>query len=154
MYSRALTTPFLCTMSCVLMRVSYCYYIQKLAAQCKVGEQCRVQASGLKRTALRLASLSRCHATILEWTKLQARLWWSFLPAIDFAGVPAYISTRLLKWISIRFVSRDYARHPSNFLKALSLPPLSPRLPTSRKASFRLRKTLINLGWTFINLFH
>jgi len=37
------------------------------------------------------ASLSRCHATILEWRKLLPRLWWSFLPAIDFAEGPTYI---------------------------------------------------------------
>jgi len=44
-----------------------------------------------KKNGAAFASLSRCHATILEWRKLLPRLWWSFLPAIDFAEGPTYI---------------------------------------------------------------
>lgn len=53
MLSRS-NTSSLCATSCVLMHVSYYYYTRKFVAQCEVGEQCRVQANRLKRTAPRL----------------------------------------------------------------------------------------------------
>jgi len=61
-------------MSRVLMHVSYYYHGGKFVAQCEAGEQCRVQTGEFQKNGAAFASLSRCHASILERRNLQRRL--------------------------------------------------------------------------------
>lgn len=81
-------TSSLCATSCVLMHVSYCYYTRKFAAQCEVGEQCRVQANRLKRTGRRVCLIVAVSRDYSWMEEVAAAALMEFLARNRFCGRP------------------------------------------------------------------